>query len=127
MRYRLLLVEPTWETAARLSAVFDTARFALYWARDLAEGRTALRRLDTLDLVVLNPALPDGRGLDLCHEMKVARPSLPIVVLAAAAGHRDRAVASCADLVVDSSADPRDIKAAVRRLLPVLPWRGRSA
>src|SRR5512145_1974128 len=99
MRYRVLLVEPTWEAASRLAAAFDTARFALYWASDLAVARRGLQRLDALDLVVLNPALPEGAGPELCRELKAARAELPVVLLAATAGGRQEE--SGADVVID--------------------------
>ncbi len=127
MRYRLLVVEPDWTTASGLCSVFDASRFAIYWARDLAASRSAIARFAPLDLVVLDPALPDGDGLVLCAALKAIRPSLPVVVLAEEEETRARALEAHADRVVDKVAVPSDLRAAVERLLQPAPRRRRAS
>src|ERR671919_704245 len=103
MRYRVLLVEPTWDAASRLAAALDSARFALYWAGDLAVARRGLERLEALDLLILGSALPEGPGAELCREVKESRSEVAVVLLASSAGARHDAFGP--DLVIDASAD----------------------
>ncbi len=59
-------------------------------AESLTRACEALRG-GPFDLVLLDPGLPDGNGLDLLPELRAASPSLPVLVFSA--GEPDRASA----------------------------------
>jgi DNA-binding response OmpR family regulator len=116
MRLQVLAVEPSRAVASELAAIFDPARYAFMWAADLAAGRTTLPRISRLHLVVLDAVLPDGDGLDLCRQIKRARPTRPVVVLPAEAGARGAARAAGADLFLEKPLDVDAFRAATQRL-----------
>lgn len=121
MRFQVLAVEPSRSVAERLASLFDPARYAFMWAADLTAGRTTLPRLARLDLVLVDAALPDGDGLDLCRQMKRVRPALPVIVLTAEAGAREAAFAAGADLFLSKPFDDETLRAAAVRLLDGTP------
>jgi DNA-binding NtrC family response regulator len=59
-----------------------------HWRLALAHSVAEARRVNGLcrpDAAVLDVELPDGSGLDLLHEFKLARPELPVVVVSGSA------------------------------------------
>ncbi|HWP35195.1 MAG TPA: response regulator [Thermodesulfobacteriota bacterium] len=117
MRKRILVVEDEPDIATLLKVLFVAAGLIVVTAGDLASARAALAEPPPPDLVVLDLVLPDGDGLELCREVRAAHPSLPVVVLTAQAGVRERAVAAGATLVVAKPFDLDRFEADVQRLL----------
>jgi two-component system, OmpR family, catabolic regulation response regulator CreB len=71
------------------------------------------------EVVILDVGLPDGSGLDLCRELRVRQPALPIVVLTARGEELDRVLGLelGADDYITKPFSPRELCARVRALL----------
>lgn len=72
------LVEHDRAIGATLLRTLGTEGYEAQWARSIDEAR-ALR--GEPDLVVLDRALPDGDGLELCRELLAQHPGLRVLVL----------------------------------------------
>lgn len=86
---KILVVE---DDAAIRQGVTDALRFAGFEpleARTFDEGREAATRAN-VDLVLLDLVLPGGSGLDILEEARLARPTLPVIVLTAMGREDDR-------------------------------------
>ena len=81
-------------------------------ARLLAPG-------SALVAAILDVGLPDGSGLDLCRELRQARPALPLVLLTARDEEMDRVLGLelGADDYITKPFSPRELCARVRALL----------
>jgi DNA-binding response OmpR family regulator len=116
----LLLVEDDPDIAAVLRMSLDLSRYEVETAADLATARALIAQKPP-DLVILDVGLPDGSGLDLCREVKAARPGLPVIILTALSrrqrGLEAHAWASGADAFVEKPFDPDDLQAMAERLL----------
>jgi DNA-binding response OmpR family regulator len=88
-RRRILVIE---DDAAIRRGIVDALRFGGYepleagtFADGLKQGLTS-----TAELVLLDLVLPGGDGLDLLAEVRLARPTLPCIVLTARGEEHDR-------------------------------------
>lgn len=84
------------------------------------EARARLLAPDcALAAAILDVGLPDGSGLDLCRELRQARPALPIVLLTARDEEMDRVLGLelGADDYITKPFSPRELCARVRALL----------
>ncbi len=52
------------------------------WGKSLEEGRSILSE-NSIHFLLLDLELPDGNGIDLCQELQVSHPELPIFLLTA--------------------------------------------
>lgn len=81
MTARILLVEddPIFRSVVRDNLVFEG-----YRVEAVADGKTALRQLQTFspDLIVLDLTLPDCDGLDLCPRLRQGG-KIPVIILSA--------------------------------------------
>ena len=86
---RILLVED--EPLLR-AGVTDLLRGAGHDVEAVGDGATAVERGTErpFDLVVLDLMLPKLDGLEVCHRLKRARPSLPILMLTARGSEDDK-------------------------------------
>jgi DNA-binding response OmpR family regulator len=119
-RQRILTVEENPDIALVLRVLLEAAGYAVQWAGDLATARMILAGPRPPTLVILELRLPDGVGLDLCREVKAARPGLPVLVLTSWAwfAAREEAMAAGADAFLMKPFDVDELAAMVRRLLP---------
>jgi two-component system OmpR family response regulator len=115
MSKRILAVEDEPDIATVLRLLFDPPRFHVMLAHNLDEARTILLKAPRPDLVLLNLVLPDGSGLELCHELRRHPPTPPIVALTAATHAVEEA--RCVDLVLTKPFDPDALLATVEDLL----------
>jgi two-component system OmpR family response regulator len=92
------------------------AGYAVVVAGTLAHARTLLSRFYP-DLIVLDLLLPDGHGATLCHEVKRARPELPIVVASAMLHRLEAGQLMCADRVMAKPVAPDEMAQAIASLL----------
>jgi DNA-binding response OmpR family regulator len=88
-RRRVLIVE---DDAAIREGVVDALRFAGYEPLDAGTFRDglALAARAELDLLLLDLVLPGGDGLDLLGEVRLGRPTLPVILVTARGREEDR-------------------------------------
>ena len=86
---RLLLVEDSTRLGALLREGLSRDGFAVDWRGDL-EGAAEAAASVAYDLILLDPGLPDGDGLDWVRTLRRAADLTPILVLTARGGLEDR-------------------------------------
>lgn len=79
---RILVVDDHGEVRRLLQTALGRDGHVVRAAANLAGARAILAESE-VDLVVLDLALPDGEGLDLCRELRQAGAGVPILVLTA--------------------------------------------
>jgi DNA-binding response OmpR family regulator len=79
---RILVVDDHDEVRSLLRRALGRDGHVVRAAASLAAAREALGARE-VDLVVLDLGLPDGHGLDLCREIRLAGGAVPILVLTA--------------------------------------------
>src|SRR4051812_32614361 len=86
---KILVIE---DDPAIRRGVIDALAFAGYATREAGDGVAGCRAaLDgDCDLVLLDLVLPGRDGLDILREVRLARPTLPVIVLTARASEDDR-------------------------------------
>jgi DNA-binding response OmpR family regulator len=88
-RQRILVVE---DDPAIRRGIVDALHFEGYETFEAADGPTGLDRAIGVDcdLVLLDLVLPGGDGLDILREVRLTRPTLPVIVLTARGEEADR-------------------------------------
>ena len=91
MSKRILLVEDEVGLALTLEDRLTAEGYAVEVARD---GEAGLQRgsAEPFDLVLLDVMLPKKSGFDVCKELRVARPRLPVLMLTARGQIEDKVV-----------------------------------
>jgi two-component system OmpR family response regulator len=79
---RILVIDDHDEVRSLLRRALGRDGHVVRAAANLGTARTMLAARD-VDLIVLDLGLPDGQGLDLCREVRMAGGALPILVLTA--------------------------------------------
>ncbi len=125
-RMRILIVEDEPAMVAGLRDNFEYEGYEVLSAGDGAEGlERALA--ENIDLVVLDVMMPRMSGLDVCKQLKVKKPSLPIIMLTARGQEIDKVVGLelGADDYVTKPFSIRElmarVKAVLRRISPQTP------
>ena len=88
---RILIVE---DEPAMVSGLRDNFEFEGYEVITAADGVEGLGRAlkDSPDLVVLDVMMPRMSGLDVCKQLKVKKPAMPIIMLTARGQEVDKVV-----------------------------------
>lgn len=88
---RILIVE---DEPAMVSGLRDNFEFEGYEVITAPDGVAGLERAlrEMPDLVVLDVMMPRMSGLDVCKQLKVKRPSMPIIMLTARGQEVDKVV-----------------------------------
>ena len=86
---RVLLVEDDHELSRRLSARLQSAGLAVDCARNAVEARH-WPDIQHISAIILDLGLPDGDGLDVLRHWRARAQSLPILILTARGGWRDK-------------------------------------
>jgi len=88
---RILIVE---DEPAMVSGLRDNFEFEGYEVITAPDGVSGLERAlkEMPDLVVLDVMMPRMSGLDVCKQLKVKRPSMPIIMLTARGQEVDKVV-----------------------------------
>ena len=113
---RVLVVDA--ETRSR-QALVSALRRAGFSTADVADRRAAERAVVEFrpDLLLLDPAVADGAGLELARELG-ARRSIPVLIIARAKTVEDRVAGlEVADDYVLKPADPEEVVARARAIL----------
>jgi DNA-binding response OmpR family regulator len=119
---RLLIVEDNEQLAALLNEAFATTGFDVDILATAAEARAALTTT-RYAAVILDLGLPDEDGLSVLREVRHRKDPIPIIVLTARAGVRDR-VAGLRSGADDYLVKPFAFEELVARLEAVLPRPG---
>jgi DNA-binding NarL/FixJ family response regulator len=80
------------------------------------EGRRAVTERRP-EVAVIDQRLPDGLGMDLCHDLRTRAPDVVTIIYSSAISPADReeALLRGADEVVSKTIDGRDLLAAIAR------------
>ncbi len=81
---RLLLVEDDISLIDGLQYSLEKNGFSLQVARTVREAKEMLSQRDICDLVILDVALPDGTGFEICSALRERDGRLPVIFLTAA-------------------------------------------
>jgi DNA-binding response OmpR family regulator len=115
---RILVVEDDRAVQKALKRLFEAEGFAVEISGD---GKSALEayRAATPAAVVLDLRLPAMSGRDVCRELKLQAPALPVIVLSAASDVSDKVLLLelGADDYVTKPFSPRELLARVRAAL----------
>jgi len=115
---RILIVE---DEPAMVAGLRDNFEYEGYQVISAADGAEGLERAlnDSPDLVVLDVMMPHMSGLDVCKQLKVKRPSLPIIMLTARGQEIDKVVGLelGADDYVTKPFSIRELMARVKAVL----------
>lgn len=86
---RILTVE---DDAAIRRGIVDALTFAGYDVIQAADGNEGARAAVSreFDLLLLDMVLPGKSGIDILREVRIARPTLPVIILSARGEERDR-------------------------------------
>ena len=87
---RILIIDDDELLVGAIQKKFETAGFRVATAHTGAEGRQILKS-DPPDLVILDLALPDDDGTDICRDVR-ATSRVPIIMLTGRAEETDRIV-----------------------------------
>ena len=125
-RTRILIVE---DEPAMVAGLRDNFEYEGYEVLSAADGAEGLERAlaDEPDLVVLDVMMPRLSGLDVCKQLKVKKPQLPIIMLTARGQEIDKVVGLelGADDYVTKPFSIRElmarVKAVLRRIAPATP------
>jgi len=115
---RILIVE---DEPAMVSGLRDNFEFEGYEVITAGDGVEGLGRAlnDSPDLVVLDVMMPRMSGLDVCKQLKVKKPALPIIMLTARGQEVDKVV--CLELGADDYVTkPFSIRELLARVKAVL-------
>ena len=123
---RILIVE---DEPAMVAGLRDNFEYEGYDVISAIDGVEGLERAlaDNPDLVVLDVMMPRMSGLDVCKQLKIKRPSLPIIMLTARGQEIDKVVGLelGADDYVTKPFSIREllarVKAVLRRVSPPAP------
>src|SRR5213076_21662 len=90
-RTRILIVE---DEPAMVAGLRDNFEYEGYEVISAADGAEGLERAlaGNPDLVVLDVMMPRMSGLDVCKQLKIQRPSMPIIMLTARGQEIDKVV-----------------------------------
>ena len=115
---RLLLVEDDPMLGDAVQRVLQQVSFAVDWARDGEEAELALAAVP-YDLMLLDLGLPGKNGLDILHDLRKRKVSMPVIILTARDAVSDRIAGldSGADDYLIKPFDPDELAARIRALL----------
>jgi DNA-binding response OmpR family regulator len=115
---RILLVEDDTELSELIFRLLTPLALQILHAQTLADARSKLAS-ERFDAVVLDIMLPDGSGLDLCREIRMQQPALPVLMLSARGDTLDRVLGLeiGADDYLAKPFDAAELTARLRALL----------
>ncbi len=117
-KYQILVVE---DDAAIRQGIVDALTFEGYEPLQAADGNDGLTKAlqFSYDLMLLDLVLPGREGLEILKELRVARPTVPVIILTAKGEEKDR-VAGLKLGADDYMVKPFSIKELLARVEAVL-------
>jgi DNA-binding response OmpR family regulator len=111
---KILVIEDDRAVQRALKRLFESEGYSVESSYDGASGLEAFRA-GPPSIVVLDLRLPGMKGKDICREIKNATPSLPVIVLSAAADVADKVLLleTGADDYVTKPFSPRELLARI--------------
>ncbi|MBS1994251.1 MAG: response regulator transcription factor [Cyanobacteria bacterium SZAS LIN-3] len=115
---KLLIVEDDHSVAQLLQFALESERYVIDHCTHCADALAALRTND-YDMLILDWALPDGSGIDLCKQYRATGGNKPILMLTARESSRDKVtgLTAGADDYVVKPFDPDELIARTKALL----------
>jgi DNA-binding response OmpR family regulator len=115
---KLLIVEDDRTVAQLLQFTLESERYVTDHVTTRAQALMALK-LGEYDLLILDWALPDGTGLDLCKQYRTSGGNKPVLMLTAKESSRDKVagLTAGADDYVVKPFDPDELVARIKALL----------
>jgi DNA-binding response OmpR family regulator len=88
-KWRILVVE---DDPAIRQGIVDALEFHRYETYEAEDGRTGLEMAVKCDcdLILLDLVLPHGDGLEILKQVRITRPTLPVIILTALGAEEDR-------------------------------------
>lgn len=118
MKTRILIVE---DDPAIGMALRDDLELESYQAELCSHGEEGARRAltEAFDLVLLDIGLPGKSGLDVCREVRVGKPDLPVILLTAMSSEAEKVLGleMGADDYVTKPFSPLELRARIKALL----------
>ena len=117
-RQRILTIE---DDAAIRRGIVDALRFAGYETLESGRGREGLEMALNcqFDLLLLDLVLPECDGLEILHELRRLRPTMPVIILTARGDEGDR-VQGLREGADDYVVKPFSVKELLARVEAVL-------
>jgi CheY-like chemotaxis protein len=118
---RILLVEDDAMNLEHFESALESDGHEVVTERDGVAGER--RASNAFDLILLDIGLPKMSGLDVCRSLRARGLRIPIVALSASVLPEEVARTTSAgfDLFLSKPISPRDLRAAVRRLVAPRP------
>jgi DNA-binding response OmpR family regulator len=115
---KVLIVEDDASVAQLVQFTLESERYVVDGAADCASALAALK-VNDYDLLILDWALPDGTGVDLCKKYRSNGGSKPVLMLTARESSRDKVagLTAGADDYVVKPFDPDELVARIKALL----------
>jgi DNA-binding response OmpR family regulator len=119
-KQRILSVEDDEQIRVVISELLEQAGYEVKLSGTFADG-LRLAAGEPFKLIILNYMLPDGTGLELCHEIRQFDPHIPIIFFASDNNELDiqRERSNFAQDYLTKPAGISDLVATVDRLLNV--------
>lgn len=122
MKKTILIVEDEEVNFLFLEEVLSCYPIQLIHAKRASEVTQVIEQEDIPDLVLMDIKLPDGNGLELTKQLKIAYPSLPVIAQTAyaMASDRLRSIEAGCDGYLSKPIDKKDIHKLIHKYLPEL-------
>ncbi|MCA1658394.1 MAG: response regulator [Verrucomicrobiaceae bacterium] len=113
----ILLVEPHQPTQMVVMMALEPDGYGVLAEKCITDAVTTAR-IVRFDAAICETRLPDGTGVDLCHQLTAIQPHLRVLHFTAVTTHGDRQIAEvCGHAVLQKPACMADLRNALKELL----------
>ena len=114
MSTKILLIEDSKEIFQLVEHSLASPLMSLSWAKTIEEAKEKIEEAD-FSLILLDIELPDGNGLELCSQLQLQYPQLPIFILTAHDNLSEKVLgfSAGADDYITKPFNPLELKARV--------------
>ena len=85
----ILVIEDEIRVATLIKRGLDESGHTVYTAFDIATAKRLLHEF-CFDILISDVLLPDGNGIDLCQQIRIDNPHVPILMLTALGTPEDK-------------------------------------